>query len=135
MAFDRFFFPFFFPHIPHPPLQDEIASKETALAKEHSAHDELEQQKVRLKGEVDRQRQAAQRQQQELLAAEGEVSEKGRRRVRERGKDRKRVAGGVGRSIFFLFIWTNFKSSSFSSSPSFLLSIFLSLPSLSLSAR
>lgn len=53
-------------------LKDEIASKESALAKEHSAHDELEQQKVRLKSEVDRHKQAMQKQQQELLAAESE---------------------------------------------------------------
>lgn len=53
-------------------LKDEISAKEAALAREHSVHDEIEQQKARLKSEVDRLRQAAQRQQQELQTAENE---------------------------------------------------------------
>lgn len=53
-------------------LKDEISAKEAALAREHTVHDEIEQHKARLKSEVDRLRQAALKQQQELQTAENE---------------------------------------------------------------
>ena len=53
-------------------LKDEISTKESQIAREHSVHEEIEQHKIRLKTEVDRLRNAGLRQIQDLKSAEGE---------------------------------------------------------------